>query len=543
MNKPNGNIKVYKKEVARINSLNSQKQIKRQALDKEDAEQLITDFLSELEKKELDDEALTQAKKEIKKDKSYLREIKRKKREQIIECITQKGIEVRGYNNDNIELFINEMVAETAGYSILEDAFNDPGVSDIYCIKWNVIFVEKNGENIPYWKTFKSPKHYNIIIDRLMMEAGKELNVGDSKIVNFELYGDRGCATSEAVSPDAKSVTIRKHKEDHVVFDEIIDQEVMSEEMREFFEMIIDGEMNLIYGGLTGSGKTTTIRAMIDSVVTRNKKRMLVCEDTQELFPKNKHTLQLVSSPTKDPDTSIDLIDLIYAALRLKPKYVVVGEVRGMEAVAAVEAMETGHSTIFTMHGGKAANIINRLNSKYLMGMPSIGSAVADRIIGAAVDFIAIQSSIPSVGRVCSSIVEVSYDFDNEKIVLKTIFKYDYIKREHVLVNRLSEEKIDKLIERDISLELAQRWKASDDPEEEAAYIKEFNDKYRRERPARQAFYAKRKKEREEQRILFYKEKLGQEAANLNTLESLKEVEKQKEFEDIQQNFIKQIQQ
>jgi len=526
------NVKVYKKDIALIAGMHNNKKLSKGVLDKEDAQIIITDFLSEIEKKELDDDAAMEKRKQLTHDKQYLRDLKKKKRAQIVDCITRFNLEIRGYTPDTIEDFIDEMVGETAGYSVLEDAFNDPAVSDIYCLAWNKIFVEKDGENVPYHKTFRDNHHYKVVVERFMSEAGKELNIGENKIVNFELFGDRGCATSEAISPDAISLTLRKHKEDHILYDEIIEQEVMSEEIGDFLKMAVDGEMNLICGGLTGSGKTTTIRAIIDEVVSKNKKRMLVCEDTQELFPKNEHTLQLVSSPTRNPDTSITLLDLIYTALRLKPKYVVVGEVRGQEAVAAVEAAETGHSTIFTMHGGKAENIINRLNSKYLMGMPSIGSEVADRIIGAAIDFIFIQSHVPQYGRIISSVVEISYNFSQKGIVLRPIFRYDYDLKEHVLLARLSDEKIDKLIERGIDPKVARKWKHSDNEEEEKLFIKTVNENYRAERAQRRDKYKKQKEERIAKRVQYYKEKL-----DLNEdipLESLELIEKQNEFEELE---------
>lgn len=535
----NKQVKVYKKDIARINGLNGQKKMDKGIIDKENAEELIMEYLSEQEKNDLNDEANTQKRREMVKDKQYLRTMKKRKRSQIVNCLTKLAIEVRGYNAETIDLFIDEMVAETAGYSVLEDAFNDPEVSDIYCIAWNKIFVEKNGQNVEYWRKFRSPSHYKLVIERFMTEAGKELNIGDSKIVNFELFGDRGCATSESVSPEARSMTIRKHKEEHITYDEIEEQGVYTSEMGEFLQMIIDGECNLIYGGLTGSGKTTTIRALIDHVVTKNGKRMLVCEDTQELFPKNEHTLQLVSCPTNNPETSIDLIDLIYAALRLKPKYIIVGEVRGMEAVAAVEAMETGHSTIFTMHGGTPYNILNRLNSKYLMGMPSIGSAVADRIIGASVDYIAIQSNIPGVGRVISSLVEISFDFNEGRMMVREIFVFDPLECEHVLKNRITKEKTSKMLERGVPRELLLKWTDSGDPEYEKEFIKNFNENYLKEKPMRAEMFKKRREEREAAKLAYYREQAKNMDTENLTAEALEFMKKQDEYEELAKNLEK----
>lgn len=258
------------------------------------------------------------------KDKEYLRQKKSKYKDMISDIVLQENIRVRGY--DDLNLFIEELVGEFAGYSILEDAFNDPNVSDIYVIRWDLIFVERSGKNERYHKTFNSPKHYKDVLERFVRESGKEINLGDSSIVDFELYGDRGCATSPRVTPEDYSLTLRKHSEDHIKRDDLIKYGVINEEMADFLGTLIMGESNIVYAGLTGSGKTTTIRALLDYYVTKANKRMLVAEDTQELFPENEHTLQLVSVKSDDERVAVPLAKLIYTALRLKPKYIIVGK-------------------------------------------------------------------------------------------------------------------------------------------------------------------------------------------------------------------------
>jgi len=482
----------YKRDLVKINN----KKFDGTIMDYEEAEKEIVDYLSEKKKLEFD----TKQVENVIKTKDYLREKKLECRRLIVDCIYQKNISVRGYPNEKIEDFIEEMVAEYAGYSILEDAFADPDINDIYCIDWETIFVEKKNKNIPYHKKFRSKEHYKNVVERFIREAGKEINWGDRKIVDFELYGDRGCAISPAVTPRDYCLTIRKHKEEHITLDEIIDDGIMSEEMSEFFGLIIDGEANLIYAGITGTGKTTTIRALIDYYITRNGKRMLVCEDTQELFPKNKHTVEMVAFKSDDPILAVPLHKLVITALRLKPRYIIVGEVRGEEAQAAVEAMETGHSTIFTMHGGTPWNIINRLVTKYLMCMPSLGIDVVERIIGEAVDYMAIQDHIPEFGRFISGIYEISYDFIARRVKIEPIFQYDFYKKDFVLVKRIAKEKAHKLLRRGIPLEVLDKWIDTGDPEKEKKFIDEFNEKYFSEKPQRMEIYKQRKAERERQR-------------------------------------------
>lgn len=402
----------------------------------------------------------------------------RAKKEQYRKLIEMKVLSetysVEGYEDKDD--FIEAMVEEIVGYSVLVDAFNDPDVDDIFCLAWDKIYVERRGRNEKYHRNFRNPKHYKEFIERILGETGKTMNQGDHKIVDAEFYEDRIAVTHKATSPKDYSMTIRKHKEHHILLSQIIAGGTMSQEIADVLGTIIKGERNLIYAGITGSGKTTTLRALLDHYVTETNKRMVVVEDTQELFPANDHTLELITTPTKNPDTNVSLRDLIMTALRLKPKYIVVGEVRGVEAEAAVEAMETGHSTLFSMHGGTPFNIVNRLVNKYLMQMPSLSIDVVERIIGSSVDYIAIQDDIPGIGRRVSSLSELMYDFDEKRVKVIPIYEFDFESNTFVQVNKLSPEKATLMMRRGIPIEEVRNLIR----EEEGVYyrsLKEFKEK------------------------------------------------------------------
>lgn len=401
------------------------------------------------------------------KDKKYLKKNKGKFREYIKEIVAVNNIRVKGYDHDKIDEFVEEAVSLFAGFDILEDAYQNPDVTDIYVIDYNKIFIEENGVNKKYHKNFRSREHFKTFMYRLLNEAGKELNVGDSKKADFELYGDRYCATSPAISPEGYSLTIRKHSEEHITFNQLLEGELLNEEIADFIGKIIKGERNIVYAGLTGSGKTTSIRAFLDHFVPELNKRMIVCEDTQELFPKSEHTLELVSAKTGDPKTEMTLQQLVYTSLRLKPKYIVVGEVRAEEAQAASEAMETGHSTIFTMHGGKAVNCINRVVTKYLTSMPSLGIEVVERIIGSSIDYIFIQDNIPGIGRKITEVSEISYDFDKRTVSIKPIFKFNFEKELFERVDAISKDKAEMMLRRGVKMEEIKRWMNSPKKKEE----------------------------------------------------------------------------
>lgn len=443
------NFKSFKKDVQKAKGLRDSGEI----YSYEEALEIVRDGIAEHMKKEDVEE------KKALKTKASLRKLKEQRRIQVSDVVFDKNLHVRDYDAD---VFITSAVEEFVGYSVLYKAFNDPEVSDIFCLQWNKIYIEKNGNNEVYPHHFRNPKHYQDFIERVLREGGngvgKVVDNGENKIVDAEFYGDRIQATSKSVSPKDFSITFRKHNESHILLQKIIDQGVLSSELADFLGTAILGELNLIYAGITGSGKTTTVRALIDHYVTLSNKRMLVVEDTQELSPTNDHTLELVSSKNQDPKLAVTLNDLILTALRLKPKYIVVGEVRGIEAQSAVEAMETGHSTIVTMHGGEPINIVNRLVTKYLTAMPSLGIDVVERIIGSAVDYIAIQDDIPGIGRRVSVVAEVSYDFELGRVDLKPIFEFDFETYSYKMINKISPAKAKRMLRRGVQKETINKW-------------------------------------------------------------------------------------
>lgn len=450
-------FRTFKKEIRKATNKNLSGMILSYEDSLDEVRELLQVRLSEELGNEKEVEKIHGKKSEASKDKEYLREKKKDYKGLIEDCVSMNNLRVQGFE-DNREGFIDNMVSELAGYSILEDAFSDDEISDIYVVKWDNIWVEKNGVNEKYPHIFRSPQHFKDVLDRFLREAGKEINMGDAKVVDFELYGDRGCASSPGVSPNGYSLTIRKHKEDNITLATILGQNVMSKKLSELLETLILGETNIICAGITGSGKTTTLRALLDDALPKANKRALTFEDTQELFLSNEHTLSFVSVKSEDEALSMPLGSLIFTGLRLKPKYIIVGEVRGPEAEAAVEAAETGHSTIFSMHAGAAWNAINRLTTKYLMAMPMLSIDVAERIVGSGIDYIFIQDDIPGIGRRVTSLTEVGYDFIEKRVSLKTICSYDFNKDGWIWENGISEEKAYNMRRRGIDVDTLNKW-------------------------------------------------------------------------------------
>lgn len=419
------------------------------------------------------------------KDKQYLRDKLRHIKDFIRTILDANKVAMRDTTQDEL---LNMLGEDIVGYSVLSHAFYDDAVTDIFCMSYNNIYVEKNGHNEEYPYHFPSAESYKIFVERLLRDAGgKELNKGENKIVDFDLYGDRYNVINDIVSPAGITMTIRKHSESHLRLPDMLAHDLMSQEFADLFGLLLEGESNLVYAGVTGSGKTTTLRALLDYYISKINKRILVCEDTRELFLENKHTVELVTvkggKGSEKDTTAITLNDLIISALRMKPKYIVVGEVRGVEAETAVEAMATGHSTVFSMHAGNPIDVVNRLITKYLQAMPSLGVDVVERIIGSSLEFIAIQDDIPGIGRRCTSLTEVSFNYETGRVVLTPIVKFNFDTKDFDYINVISNERIEKLRRRGITQKqldeyLYRLFDKKDDVQKQDTYKDEYYETY-----------------------------------------------------------------
>lgn len=461
------------------NRMSVSKSVK-QTLTYDEVYKMVSRAMEEDAVAKLKEQSLSSAVKAV-KDKQYYRENFAFYFNLVKNQLLTNGIRVAKQGEDGraVEIPIDELAKDITsgfvGYDCLEDAFNDPGVSDIFVIAWNDIWVERNGKNEVYPKHFRNPVAYKNFVDRLLRESGKQLDTGENKIVDFEVYGNRGNVLIDSIATKGICLTMRKHNEVPIQLDSMIKRNLMTQEIADMLGMFIEGETNIIYAGITGSGKTTTLRALLDNYVPKLNKRILVLEDTQELFLKNPHTVDLTTIVTDDPKTSISLRDLNISALRMKPKYIVVGEVRGAEAESAVEGMETGHSTIFSMHGGNVWNVINRLVTKYLMQMPSLSMEVVERIIGSAVNFVCIQDDVPHIGRRLTSVHQISYDFKGKVVVAKPIIRYNFETNDWDWLNPISDDIINVMTRRGVSIDRAKklnadimsRIKPTDNPQDE----------------------------------------------------------------------------
>lgn len=376
-----------------------------------------------------------------------LRDSREAVRANIAGFLLSTSVRVSGYSDINAA--VGDIVEDICGYGPLSDAMVNPDVTDIHCVDYRTIFIERRhggGEKESYPNSFRNPRHFAHFIERLLREAGKTINLGEETIVDFEIGEHRGNVTHPAISGRDFSLDIRKHGQFSLAVDDLITGDVMSREMAEFIRLIVDGRGNCVVAGQTGSGKSTDLKIFCEEFMAG--RRIVVCEDTRELNLANPHVVELVARKSENKALAVPLDRLVYTALRKKPDYIVIGEVRGPEAVGAIEAMETDHSTFVTLHAGGPHDVVNRLMEKYLTYVSGMNVTMALQKIARSVNFVIQKASNKRIGRKIVAVTEVGYDYRNHEVIVNPVFRYDFrigqFQRVGVVSERIQEKFLTK---------------------------------------------------------------------------------------------------
>ena len=249
------------------------------------------------------------------------------------------------------------------GYGKIDPLMHDPAIEDVSCDGIGLpIFVYHEGyTDIETNITFEKRELHNFVI-QLAQRSGRHISVSDPVVSTTLPDGSRiELALGEEVTPRGSAFTIRKYAEEPFTPVDLLDFGTVDLDMLAFLWLAIESNRSLIFAGGTAAGKTTSMNAMSMFIPPRSK--VLTIEDTRELSLYHDNWLSSVTRERFDED-DITMYDLLRSALRHRPEYIVVGEVRGEEAVTLFQAMNTGHTTYSTMHADSVQTVINRLENE-----------------------------------------------------------------------------------------------------------------------------------------------------------------------------------
>lgn len=302
---------------------------------------------------------------------------------------------------------MNRMYAAIRGYDVLDEWMNDPTITEIMVNRYDQIFIERNGVLERTASAFSSEERYHDMIQKIVNEAGKEVHQR-RPIVDCRMKdGSRVNVVLDPIAGSGAALTIRRFRSHIFTLDELVENHTLSRDAAIFLRKCVKARLNIFISGGTGSGKTTLLNALANEIPRHE--RLITIEDARELnFEQMENWVALESRRANAAgEGAIPIRELIRASLRMRPDRIIVGEVRGPEALDAIQAMNTGHDGSFsTGHANSVKDMQLRLETMILSGHDGLPLEAVRQQIGAAIDLFIHVSRLRDYGRYLMSIEE-----------------------------------------------------------------------------------------------------------------------------------------
>ena len=320
------------------------------------------------------------------------------------------------------------------GLGILGKIIEDKTITEVMINGYDTIFVERNGKLEQLPDKFESQERLRSIITKFVQDMGRSVNESNPIVDTRLADGSRVNVVLDPIALNGPIVTIRRFPEEGMTIQKLINYGSITPEAAVFLQKLVRAKYNIFISGGTGSGKTTFLNALSNYIP--QTERVITIEDSAEL--QIRHIPNLVRLETRNSTGAgaITMRDLIKSSLRMRPERIVVGEVRGAEALDMLQAMNTGHDgSISTGHANSAQDMISRLETMVLSGSPGLPLEAIRQQIASAVDIIIHLSRMRDSTRKTMAISEV-VGLENGRVVLNPLFQFE--EDEHTTVRKVS---------------------------------------------------------------------------------------------------------
>jgi pilus assembly protein CpaF len=322
-------------------------------------------------------------------------------------------------------LIIRDIGDSIMGLGPLEPFIRDPEVSEVMVNDPDTIYVERGGKI--YWTgaKFFNEEQLRRTIDKIVGRVGRRIDEASPYVDARLPDGSRVNAIIPPLALDGPVLTIRKFAAEPLMVEDLVSIGTMSEPLAEFLSKSVEGRINMLVSGGTGAGKTTTLN-VISSFIPDDE-RIVTIEDAAELRLQQPHVVRLESRPPNiEGRGEVTVRDLVRNSLRMRPDRIVVGEVRGGEALDMLQAMNTGHDgSVSTIHANSPRDVLSRLETMVLMaGMDLTVRAIREQI-AAAIDVIVHQARLKDGTRRITQVTEV-IGMEGDVITLQDVFQFDF---------------------------------------------------------------------------------------------------------------------
>lgn len=318
---------------------------------------------------------------------------------------------------------VREIKNEVLGLGPLEPILADPTVNDILVNSYNRIFVERKGRLERISTRFRDDQHLLKIIDKIASAVGRRIDES-SPMVDARLEdGSRVNAIIPPLALDGPSLSIRKFSVDPLKVDDLIRFGSISQAAAKLLEAVVKSRLNVLISGGTGTGKTTMLNVMSSYIPSHE--RIVTIEDSAELQLQQEHVVRLETRPPNiEGHGEVTLRDLVRNSLRMRPDRIVVGEVRGGEAMDMMQAMNTGHDgSLTTVHANSPRDALSRLQTLMSMAGMDIPEKALKSQVASAIHIIIQLLRLSDGSRRMVSLQEVT-GMEGDTITMQEIFKF-----------------------------------------------------------------------------------------------------------------------
>jgi pilus assembly protein CpaF len=320
---------------------------------------------------------------------------------------------------------VYQIVNDMLGLGPLEPLLEDDGITDIMINGPKQIYIEKRGKLELTGVTFEDNAHLLNICNRIVSRIGRRVDESNPICDARLLDGSRVNIIIPPLAIDGASVSIRKFGKRQIGFDQMAQQGNISPAMATLLRVAARCRLNMVVSGGTGSGKTTMLNAL--SGMIDNGERVVTIEDAAELRMQQPHVVRLETRPANlEGNGEVNMRDLVKNALRMRPDRIILGEVRGPEAIDLLQAMNTGHDgSMGTLHANRPREALTRLENMVTMGVASLPpKAIRSQIAGSLQLIVQISRMRDGVRRV-THITEVM-GMEGEVIITQDLFTYEF---------------------------------------------------------------------------------------------------------------------
>jgi len=322
------------------------------------------------------------------------------------------------------ERLVNDVQHELFGLGPLEPLLADPTISDILVNKHNTIYIERRGKIERTQVTFKDDEHLMRVIERIVSSVGRRIDES-SPMVDARLQdGSRVNAIIPPLAIDGPVVSIRRFGADPLRMAMLIENKALTKDIADMLQMVVTARLNVLISGGTGAGKTTLLNAL--SAYIPENERIVTIEDSAELQLQQPHVVRLETRPPNiEGRGEVTQRDLVRNSLRMRPDRIVIGEVRGGEAIDMLQAMNTGHDgSLTTIHANTPRDALARLETMIQMTGMRLSDRAMRQQVASAINIVLQVARLSDGSRRVTSISEIT-GMEGETITMQEIFQYE----------------------------------------------------------------------------------------------------------------------